>query len=162
MHFLMGDMLSVPSFDCFSRSNSSRKGLFPDEPDNGSVLQDTLHHVDLDALRSAFTRYAGPDARMDETEYCEFVKAINLPSRLVAPLWSCLDADRNGIIDMDEFCRALDVMSRARQFIRYCPDCQYSCSCDFCMNVVSNCEGCSDRHFCARCWSLHPGRIENQ
>jgi hypothetical protein len=114
--------------------------------------------LDLDLLRSAFFRHAGPDERMDKEEFFLFAKKLNIADELIDKLWCTLDLDRNGVVDAYEFVETLDAMTRARAWLRFCPTCNYDNSCAFCA-ACSLCPHCSFR-FCPRHWREHPGNID--
>ena len=75
-------------------------------------------------------------------------------------LWVMLDTDKNGVVDADEFTTALHCMSLARAWLRYCPNCEFGNSCDYCVEI-KDCDYCTPERFCPKHWQEHPGRPES-
>mmetsp|Transcript_45212 Transcript_45212/g.118679 ORF Transcript_45212/g.118679 Transcript_45212/m.118679 type:complete len:169 (-) Transcript_45212:180-686(-) len=153
------------SFECMSRDKGADKGkaleefsLFPEEVDEAAIVKNLAKHINLDKMRDAFYRYAGPDQRMDLEEYKKFVQIIQLPPSLIDPLWNLLDINRDGSVTSTEFCHGLHVMSQARAWNRFCPTCRYDNNCDFCVKVGLDCEECDNERFCPSCWDKHPAK----
>jgi len=123
---------------------------------SGASLADVARCLDLDKLRSSWERFAGPDDSMDWEEYQLFMKAVGLPDEHAANMWKIMDSDKSGQVDSDEFNSVLTSMTGARAWLRYCPDCHYENTCDFCM-LVADCPKCSAYRFCPEHWADHPG-----
>lgn len=125
----------------------------PDEEavDEAKSLQKTL---DVDALRQAFIRFAGPDECMDPEEYDRFAAALQL-GELKERLWTLMDGDNSGSVSKREFTASLQVLQQARAWMRFCPTCAFDNNCAFCKKCAS-CPSCSNVVFCPACWADHP------
>ncbi|KAL1523811.1 hypothetical protein AB1Y20_018733 [Prymnesium parvum] len=111
--------------------------------------------IDLDSMRAAFLKHAGPDEMMDRDEFERFAKARNLLEK--APmLWNAMDADRSGSVDKDEFLNALHNLTSARAWLRFCPTCMFANECEMCVRTL-DCEQCNSQRFCVKHWAEHPG-----
>ena len=85
------------------------------------------------------------------------VKSNGLPEAVAVRLWRQLDVDKNGIVDAIEFSTALENLTHARAFLRYCPDCQYDNLCEYCTSLeVKQCNQCTREVFCPEHWAGHP------
>jgi len=125
--------------------------------DEEKEMRDLSKAIDLDKLRTAFFKYAGPDERMDEEEFKLFTKKMKLSETVSESLWRNLDVDGNGIVDADEFTTALETMTKARAWLRFCPTCDFSNSCDYCVSIADSSESTPER-FGPRHWNEHPDR----
>ena len=117
-----------------------------------------------DELHSAFMRFARPaDGLMDRGEYVHFVKDLGLDSEAARDLWIKLDADKNGVVDADEFTKAVKKVVKAKQAIqhhRLCPTCGFDGSCTFCVEIAS-CQRCTPSSFCLEHWAAHPANLSS-
>ena len=135
--------------------------MFTSQEESEQEVRELAQNLDLDKLRVAFFRYAGPDEQMDRKEFGTFSKRLNLSEELGQRLWNILDADRNGYVDVEEFTACLGAMTSARAWVRYCPTCNFDHDCDFCLSIA-DCPNCSTDMFCPLHWSEHPGNTEAQ
>jgi len=133
-------------------------GVFDQDEEEAADVRDLAKALDLDQLRVAFFKYAGPDERMDEEEFKLFTKKQKISESLSEMLWRNLDVDGNGIVDADEFRGALETMTKARAWLRYCPTCDFDNSCDYCIEVADCTEGCCPERFCPHHWHNHPDK----
>ena len=73
-------------------------------------------------------------------------------------MWEMLDADNSGEVSRSEFNAGLAKLQAARAWLRYCPDCVYMNTCNYCQECNANCSDCTENAFCASCWADHPKR----
>ena len=127
------------------------------QEEEAAEVRDLSRNLDLDVLRVAFTKYAGADERMDEEEFKRFAKSLKMEDRIAEMLWRMFDMDGNGVVDSDEFAAGLMMLTQARAWLRYCPQCSYGNDCDYCVEVKA-CKDCTPERFCPEHWEAHPGR----
>ena len=125
--------------------------------DDEAEFRDLAKALDLDNLRKEFFKYAGPDERMDEEEFKLFTRKQKLSEAVSESLWRNLDVDGNGIVDADEFTMALETMTKARAWLRFCPTCDFANECPYCVECA-DCRECTPERFCPRHWNDHPDR----
>ena len=81
---------------------------------------------------------------------------MNLTPALAERLWEVMDSDKSGYVDTEEFETALDNLTKARAWLRYCPACNFDNSCNVCVEVERTgcqCEPpCTRSIFCAKHW----------
>ncbi len=114
--------------------------------------------IDVDKIGQNFGKFAGADNVMDREEFDRFTKETNITRAQAGALWSILDADGSGLVEKTEFSSALRSLQEARAWLRYCPECGYSNTCDYCQECNANCDECSEHVFCAAHWADHPSR----
>ena len=134
-------------------ASASGDGIVPGNIDPDASAKEVAKVVDLDKLRVAFSRYAGPDEQMDRQEYIGFARSIKLPVSAADKLWAILDSNGDGRVTADEFTSALESMTGARAWNRYCPNCKYDNTCSFCVRRSIDCRTgqCNDQRFCKEC-----------
>ena len=157
-----GGALSI-SMDCLRRGDGeswlSRLGGRIQSSASITMLErQVAGHLDLDVLGKSFGRFAGADQLMDPEEFERFTKQANITREHADSLWSILDRDGSGMVDRGEFQRALDNLQKARAWSRYCPECVYDNTCNFCQECNANCDQCTQHCFCATHWADHPAR----
>ena len=128
-----------------------------DEGEEAEIKHLSRAIADLDKLRAAFYKHAGPDERMDPEEYKVFAKKLRLTDDAADRLWNTCDSDRNGVIDAYEFTTTLKMLTEARAWLRYCPTCRFENVCDYCVSQCAPCNNCSRERFCPEHWERHPG-----
>jgi len=141
---------------CFGVRRNSKSQNRQDRLESDAIIANVFEFTQ--GIGGQFDRFAGADRVMDEQEFNRFTKAINLPRQHASLLWRILDRDGSGEVARDEFTATLEEFQRARQWSRYCPNCDYLNDCSYCRECNANCEKCNERTFCARCWEEHPGR----
>ena len=114
--------------------------------------------IDVDNLTKKFERFAGLDDVMTKDEFDEFIKESHLSGAVSRALWHMLDNDRSGEVSRDEFRSCLRRMQATRAWLRFCPTCDFTNDCPYCLECNFTCQRCNERVFCARCWAQHPGR----
>jgi len=127
---------------------STRKGR--------NLLRKITRQIDIDNLDDAFFVHAGDDEELDKSEFDALVLSRNLSVQQARDLWRVLDKDGSGVVSKAEFKEAFMAMLQARQWMRYCPACDYSNTCAFCDEVNAQCKDCTDKRFCAKHWAEHP------
>ena len=120
------------------------------EEQRAESLKKLASQLDIDRLRAAFIKHAGPDELMDQSEFERFAKAEGI-MHVAAQLWTAMDSDRSGSVDKDEFLEALAALSSARAFMRFCPTCMFENECEMCVKV-KDCDDCT-----AQRYALNPG-----
>ena len=118
-----------------------KRGMNEEQRD--ASLKKLSSQLDVDALRAAFIKHAGPDELMDQSEFELFAKAMDI-MKIAPQLWSAMDSDRSGSVDKDEFMEALTKLSAARAFLRFCPTCMFENDCEMCVKV-KDCPDCTDQ-----------------
>ena len=97
-------------------------------------------------------------AHCQNDRFDQFSKAQNLSRSQAQALWEMLDADNSGEVSRSEFNAGLAKLQAARAWLRYCPDCVYMNTCNYCQECNANCSDCTENAFCASCWADHPKR----
>ena len=123
-----------------------------------AALKKLSSQIDIDAMRVAFIKYAGPDELMDKDEFARFAKQLSI-AELAPQLWNAMDRDNSGTVDKREFLDALNNLTTARAWLRYCPICMFENDCALC-DMAANCSECTDALFCHKCWNAHAGSIQ--
>ena len=107
--------------------------------DDEAEFRDLAKALDLDNLRPPLFKLP-PDERMDEEEFKLFTRKQKLSEAVSESLWRNLDVDGNGIVDADEFTMALETMTKARAWLRFCPTCDFANECPYCVECA-DCRG---------------------
>jgi len=118
-------------------------------------LKKLSSQIDVDAMRAAFIKHAGPDELMDQNEFERFAKAMDI-MKIAPTLWNAMDNDRSGSVDKEEFYHALHNLTTARAWLRFCPTCMFENECEMCIKSA-DCDDCTEQRFCVKHWAEHPG-----
>jgi hypothetical protein len=135
--------------------------LFGVKPPDEDDISELARILDVGMLEESFAKCAGFDQKMNTAEFLVFTQNIGGLSEVAPKLWTLMDTDRNGVVDLDEFRAAMRMLQEARSSLRFCPECGYRDNCAFCRECKA-CPDCKPTLFCPAHWRAHPANPENK